>query len=145
VKRDVLRETDELLRRVDADLRDAQSVRTREAVDRLMESAAQGADSVHLMDMYWLEDLELDYNRWHVSVYGGPGFEGRRQCVDGACWDEEYREMLDCASAQIDTDYMDNWFITPGMFIPRTPDNLDVLRDPPDGVDPPSPARPMLT
>ena len=135
----VLEEIDGVLDTIDGSLRAAQDVRYREAVGRLMESAAQDCGGPHNMDETLPPDGVTHYD-WRMSVRRSADIHANRMCPHHAnCWDAESGRHLDCNDAYEDVlhDYLDaRGYLWEDTGVPWTYCNADVYRDPPDGVDP---------
>lgn len=137
MKRDILKETDALLAGIDGDLRSAQDIRTRAAVDRLIESAAQGCNGVttELMDEVDMDGIS--WLKWRDSLHmSATGIS--RMCQNGCCMDvhpDDGPDLLDCRENEPETDSMGLQSFFFEKRVPRTNLNMSVLDFPPDGVE----------
>jgi len=134
----VLDEIDGVLSGIDDDLRAAQNVRYKEAVDRLMDSAAQDCSSDGAVDeMPVPEECTSRYD-WQMSIRRSDDIHANRMCtIHANCWDGV--RNLDCNAAYEDVihDCLDSrHYLWEDTGIPWTYCNADIYMDPPDGVDP---------
>jgi hypothetical protein len=149
VKKDILKESDALLARIDGGLADRAALQRRmretqdaslaEAVGRLVDSAAQGANGMSLETVEFVESLGLDWQDWHFSV--AVSKEGTSRLCNGFCCDEdpdEGTDHLDCGpmsdvEPEADCMGLQSYFFEKRVL--RTAWNVSVLNDPPDGVE----------
>lgn len=124
-----LSEIDRVLSGIDTELRAAQDVRLREKVDRLMESAAQGADDTHCFEG-WQPD-GMGFYEWSKSCRWTKDGHHSRVCHRGKCIPSE-----SCAAAYPFGGYIGLNSYSYLDEVPATYCNVEIFRDGVDGVFP---------
>jgi hypothetical protein len=156
-RKDILSNTDDLLAELDNTVREASDLKLRLAVERLIDSAAQNTG---VGPCLWPEaenpcdDSDEDLGQltsavWHHSITYAASADLVYRLCDGVCIDEDMPPNRSCLDLVFDKDDMGLTAFTgfhfegmdegimPGAtkIVERTISNLDVLEDPPDGID----------